>query len=888
MYFRSFYFFEGLKKYDKFTPYGIAYAVLYGIFYFITYCGNRIGYGIIKSVKALTGKEAQMKNIFKRLLGLFLAFLFTFGTLTALPIESEAAIEVDLLMSFTDVKIGSWYYWSVRRLYSLGIMSGTSTREFSPSANVTRAMFATVLAKVADAVTDKYPDDSDFNDVSTGSWYTRSVNWASDHGYMSGYGEGIFGTKDNITREQLVLVLYEFAVRNQYIVGEIDDSLLDSFVDRDELHDWGNMEKAVCWALGHGIISGMPGDRLAPRENATRAQLAQMINNFLGMWTANPDTVITVSGNDIANYKIVYSDKNASERYAAEEFADYLVKTNGVSLPLCLDRETEPSEYEIIIGHTNRMGELYTVDDEKYGEDGFKIETAGNKLIIAGSSVRGTLYGVYEFLEAYLGWRFYNQGFEICHEMDATHDLADISDEQIPVFEYRDAHMAYYTMEDIAAKRRMNGQFHRQMDADQGSQISYAGGDSYFSHTLNKLTEIGNPHGSSENCCISFNNTAAYDNLIKNVNALLDSQPYADIMGVTQMDANVWCKCSDCMAYAAEQSAAGNPNYRTDQIINIVNAAANSIAEKHPNTRVLTYAYHDTSSLGSVMPADNVIVKYCPINMTVSEPITDPINARYYQELTEWAQVVGENNLYYWDYPIILRNNIAPDPNFYAIYENLRALADIGVDGVFGEGRSYMEVMSKSGRVLDHYKDGEFAELRAYLYAKLLWDPYMPLEEYEALIDEFMQDFYGQGWEHVRCAFDILHDEVEEEGHDFNLWSDAVKSFSSWLDDDEMTELIECFDAAYELADTGEIRNNIARARSQVDSIAIVKYWNDYLDGNLSVFTPEKIVEINERLYRTMVDLYVYPWNFSKSDAHTGATDFTQKPALELLGGYEY
>jgi len=534
------------------------------------------------------------------------------------------------------------------------------------------------------------------------------------------------------------------------------------------------------------------------------------------------------------------------------------------------------------------MGELYTVDDEKYGEDGFKIETVGNRLIIAGSDVRGTLYGVYEFLEAYLGWRFYNQGFEVCHEMGEVHDVSNVSDEQIPVFEYRDAHMAYYTMEDISAKRRMNGQFHRLMDEEQGAQTSYAGGDSYFSHTLNKLTELGNPHGSSENCCISFTNTVAYENLIKNVNSMLEAQPYADIMGVTQMDANVWCKCSECMAYAQEQALAGNPNYRTDQVINIVNAAANAISEKYPGTRVLTYAYHDTSALGSVMPADNVIVKYCPINMTISEPITAPVNARYYNELKEWAAVVGENNLYYWDYPIILRNNIAPDPNFYAIYENIRALADIGVDGVFGEGRSYMEVTSKSGRVLDYYKDGEFAELRAYLYAKLLWDPYMSLEEYETLIDEFMQDFYGQGWEYVRRAFDILHEEVETEGNSFNLWSDGVKNFSSWLDDDEMTELIECFDKAYGLAVTGEIRNNIARARSQVDSIAIVKYWNDYLDGNLSVFSPEKMVEINERLYRTMVDLYVYPWNFSKSDAKTGATDFTQKPALELLGGYEY
>ncbi len=829
-----------------------------------------------------------MKNILKRLLGVFLAFVFVFGAFSVLPIKTQASIEVDLLIPFTDVKMGSWYYWSVRRMYSLGIMSGTAQREFSPSANVTRAMFVTVLAKVADAVTDIYPSDSMFDDVSADSWYTDAVSWAYMNEYMTGYGENLFGTKDNITREQLVLVLYEFASRNDYLTDDVDMTLIDSFVDRDELHSWGNMEQAVCWALDYGIISGMPGNRLAPRENATRAQLAQMINNFLGLWAVNPGTDITINGNDLEKYKIVYSDVNPSERYAAEELADYISKTNGDVLELCLDTETEESDYEIIIGHTNRMGEIYAIDEAKLGEDGFKIETVGDRLIIAGGAVRGTLYGVYEFLESYLGWRFYNQGYEICHEMGENCDISDILDEQIPFFEYRDAHMAYYTMEDIAAKRRMNGAFHRRMTEEQGSQFGYVGGDSYFSHTLNKLTEFGNPHGASENCCIDVNNTAVYDNLIKNVNEMAAKEPYCDIFGVTQMDANVWCTCEKCTEYAKQQLELGNPNYRTNQIMNLVNAAAGSIAEDHPEMRVLTYAYHDTSSLGNVLPADNVIVKYCPINMTISEPITADVNAKYYNELKEWAEVVGENNLYYWDYPIILRNNIAPDPNFYAIYENLQALADIGVDGVFGEGRSYMEVTSKSGRVIDHYKDGEFAELRAYLYSKLLWDPYMSLEEYETLIDEFMQDYYGEGWRFVRRAFDIMHEEVEEEGHGFNLWSDSVKHFISWFDDSEMSELVDAFDNAYVLADSMEVRNNISRARSQIDSIALVKYWDDVQNGNECIFTPEKMYEINERLYRTMVDLYVYPWNFTKDDAKTGATDFTEKPAIELIGGWEY
>ena len=169
-------------------------------------------------------------------------------------------------------------------------------------------MFATVLVKVADAIDDKYPETSDFSDVRDGSWYTRAVNWATDNSYMSGYGNGLFGTKDNITREQLVLVLYSFACRNDYLVRDIDMTLLDRFVDRDELHDWNDLDKAVCWALTYGIISGMPGDRLAPRENATRAQLAQMISNFIDLWAENPGLDITLCGTDLEEYKSITAE----------------------------------------------------------------------------------------------------------------------------------------------------------------------------------------------------------------------------------------------------------------------------------------------------------------------------------------------------------------------------------------------------------------------------------------------------------------------------------------------------------------------------------------------------------------------------------------------------
>ena len=820
----------------------------------------------------------------KRIISVLLVLVMLTATLFAAGVPGHAELEIDLANPFRDIRVTDWFFNAVRTVYIKGYMTGVSTTAFEPRTTVTRAMCATVLARVGDALLEQYGTGPEFDDVLPDTWYCPGVNWAAQNGFMQGYGDGRFGTNDPVTREQIVLILYGIARAGKYVSSRYDDDALDRFTDADMLHNWGDMRTAMKWAVTNGLISGKGGGILDPRGEATRAEFAQIIVRLLEIRAERPDLEITISGHPLEEYRIVYSDQTKkSEINAAKELRKYLEKTNGVVLPLCLDRETPAGDREIIVGKTNREPGGFTVDREALGEEGFVIMNSGDNLVIAGGVVRGTLYGVYEFLESYIGWRFYTAAFETCRDLGAKIDVSGVYDLQTPDFEYRDAHISKYVMSDISAKRRMNGSFHRQMDEEQGSKIGYAGGDSYFSHTLNRLAGIPGHDGTQPNTCIAAERTDTFDTVTENVLKLLKKEPDSPIIGVTQMDVGSWDWCEYCSAmYRRYVTLDIVPAMRTDQMLTLVNHVAEAVKESYPGTRVLTFSYFNTFNVGLVKPADNVIIEYCPINMLIGQPITAQANKRYYDELKAWADVCAEGNLYVWEYPMILHSQICPNPDFYVIYENLRAFRDLGVSGVFAEGQTYMDITTASGRIIDYYRDGEFAELRAYLYSKLLWDCDITPEEYEVIIDEFFEDMYGPGWRSARRAFDILCDTASD--MNYGVWINGTSVFSSKLAGEPLVELEGLFDDAFRAADSVTVQNNLRRARSQIDSLIITAYWDDYLDELETPFTPEKLVSINERLYRTMVDLNVYPYNLLRGDANRTATDFTKLPANKLLG----
>lgn len=178
---------------------------------------------------------------------------------------------------FTDVKYGKWYTDAVLYCYRNGYMAGVSETVFAYKTTVDRQMFATILAKIDGADVSSYNDMS-FTDVKPGQWYSNSIEWAYRNGYAAGLGDGIYGRKDPVSREQLALFFYTYSEKK----GLIDVSAradLSGYADSECVHDWAL--KGVEWAVSAGLISGTSDTTLSPRDSATRAEVALIIKNYV-------------------------------------------------------------------------------------------------------------------------------------------------------------------------------------------------------------------------------------------------------------------------------------------------------------------------------------------------------------------------------------------------------------------------------------------------------------------------------------------------------------------------------------------------------------------------------------------------------------------------------
>lgn len=213
-----------------------------------------------------------MKN-WKRITSLFLTAVLCMG----LSVPASAAVEDT---GFSDVDAGAWYAEAVEYCVDNGLMSGTSATTFSPGAAMSRAMLATVLYREAGspAVT----NSADFTDVAADSWYAAPAAWASQNGIISGYGSGLFGSDDPVTREQIAAILWRAEGSPQAEAGQ-------DYADEDLIAPYASA--AVDWARASGIMNGKENDRFDPKGSATRAEVAAILMNYTQEETVTPDPV---------------------------------------------------------------------------------------------------------------------------------------------------------------------------------------------------------------------------------------------------------------------------------------------------------------------------------------------------------------------------------------------------------------------------------------------------------------------------------------------------------------------------------------------------------------------------------------------------------------------
>ncbi len=240
-------------------------------------------------------------------------FLMTVALLLAVAIPAMGAVEDT---GFADVDAGAWYADAVEYCRDNSLMNGTTDTAFEPEAAMTRAMLATVLYHAAGSP--QVAAASPFTDVAEGSWYADAAVWAQQNNVISGYGGGLFGTDDPVTREQIATMLWNYENSPSAERGS-------DFADEGAISSYAST--AVDWARAEGIVNGKEGNRFDPQGNATRAEVAAMLLNYMSKNNSAapaPDPESTSAAGIGTKILVAYFSATGNTRPLAEYVSDAL------------------------------------------------------------------------------------------------------------------------------------------------------------------------------------------------------------------------------------------------------------------------------------------------------------------------------------------------------------------------------------------------------------------------------------------------------------------------------------------------------------------------------------------------------------------------------------
>ncbi|MGI6528115.1 MAG: DUF4838 domain-containing protein [Clostridia bacterium] len=522
-----------------------------------------------------------------------------------------------------------------------------------------------------------------------------------------------------------------------------------------------------------------------------------------------PEGIVYLVYEGKSNYKIVVGAKaSKAEQYAAEELQKYIKKITGFNIPIIKDNKKE-TELEIVVGKTNREKD-YEVDRDSLGEEGFTILWSNKKLVIAGGGDRGTIYGVYDFLES-LGCRFFAEGVEKVPSNKTLELQLHEPKSDKPVFEYRDLFWTNTYDPVFSTKLRLNGclksgENGRTIPKNLGSGIFYAG--PHFVHTFEHLVPASvyfdeHPEYFSE---INGERTAKhlYSQLcltnpdvlkicIDKVKEWLRENPEAKIVSVSQNDSFViesYCTCSECKKVDREERS------KSGTLIRFVNKIAEAIKDEFPDVYVDTLAYQYSIEPPRVTkPLDNVIVRVCTGGCSAHPIGNCPNNSGIKGCIERWAKI--SNRIYIWDYTTNFAQYLCPFPNLDTLQPNMQFFFENNVKGVFEQG-NYQEGLN-----------GEFGELRSYILAKLLWDPYTDVEIH---INEFLETYYGKASPYVKEYVEFLHEKVSAPSVHFNLVVDAASLYRSLINNEELAHLDSLWEKAKEEAENERVLERVRRS----------------------------------------------------------------------------
>lgn len=436
--------------------------------------------------------------------------------------------------------------------------------------------------------------------------------------------------------------------------------------------------------------------------------------------------------------------------HAAEELNKYISQVFKAS---CVRQSVLLERPGMLVFTKERKDTRYMIPANSIpGEDGYYLNIQEDAFIIGGQNGRGVLYGVYSFLEKYIGCRWYSSEVSFIPSLNKK-QLPLIEESYTPVVKWREVY--YYDLCDphIAAQLKLNGNtLHKGLTAPNRWAINGGRHANWglWCHSLYNVVspdlydthpeyfpeiegERVRPRPDGTQLCLT--NPALPHHVTNSLNRLVQipqteipvwADSLAQYWSISQMDGRGNCTCRKCQVSDLYE---GSPSGTMLKFVN-------QIAEHFPHKKIATLAYTYTRKAPlHTKPAPNVVIQMCAIETArqgINFPIaTSNIHAAFRKDLVDWGKICKE--ILVWDYVIQFQNLVSPFPNFSTMQDNIKFYTDHNVSAVFCQG--------------NREKGGEFAELRGYLLAKLLWNPQCNMEQET---DDFLRGYYSKAGVYIK------------------------------------------------------------------------------------------------------------------------------------------
>ncbi len=468
-----------------------------------------------------------------------------------------------------------------------------------------------------------------------------------------------------------------------------------------------------------------------------KASLAVLSALFCAL-ASRADIAIAERGT-AAEYEVVIPrDPSATVLTAASELTNAVFALTGVALQVTERGETLPPKAIILKADSKPQKRL--------GRDGFRISAREPHLLIEGSASGGILYGVFEFLERFGGVRWYASDATAMKPRAGIYVPAGFVFESRPAFEMRECCYADARDPVFASHLRLNGPYHGLPDGrGDSSRFRYVKGLGRC-HTLPSLVPSGEFFASHpeyfalvdgkrvgrRQLCLT--NPEVRRLVVERTLQRARRDPSAAYVGVSAADTRGWCECPACNeAYWRTGGFAG-------PLMELVNEVAEAVEREFPSIKVETLAYRHTRKPPRVKLRKNVQVCFCTFLCDFHEPFEES-RSKWSRSLVEdlkgWRTLADD--ILIWDYPMSYFHHLAPYPNVNAFAGNMKFFRRMGA-------RQILELGGDRG--------SEFAALKCWLLAKLMWNPDADVS---ALLDGFFEGYYGAAAPAVKGYFEALH-----------------------------------------------------------------------------------------------------------------------------------